>query len=155
MFREGIPRSAYFIGSIEVKKSSTALGLGVFATDDISKYTCIEAAPYISFTPALMLEWEETGLGSHILKNYIFKGPNAEHVLSLGYGSIYNHDPEPTAKWEWREKPNKAHLFYAIKDIKKGEEIFIRYNIDSNKLDFLDDAVRSRLDTISDYKEKS
>jgi len=36
-------------------------------------------------------------------------------------------------------------LFYAKKDIKKGEEIFIKYGLDSSRLLFLDEKESSRL----------
>ena len=140
----------YFQKNIVVKKSEVE-GLGVFATEDIPIHSVIEAAPYLSFAPSLLQDYFDFYETAHLLKYYVFSGPGGTHAVALGYGSLYNHDPEPNAFWRWREEAgNEAILFYAKRDIKKGEEIFIRYGIDSSRLLFMDSKEEQRIAIIED-----
>ena len=140
----------YFQKNIVVKKSEVE-GLGVFATEDIPVHSMIEAAPYLSFATTLLDDHFDFYESAHLLKHYVFGGPGGTHVMALGYGSLYNHDPFPNAFWKWRDEPgNEAILFYAKRDIKKGEEIFIRYNPNSSQLMFLDSRESERIGVIGD-----
>ena len=150
MFTVKEKADGYFQKNIIVKKSSVE-GLGVFAQEDIPVHSIIEAAPYLSFATTLLQDHWDFYESAHLLKHYVFGGPGGAHVIALGYGSLYNHDPMPNAFWRWREEPgNEAILFYAKKDIKKDEEIFIRYNTDSRRLLFLDSQEQQRLEIIDD-----
>jgi SET domain-containing protein len=40
---------------------------------------------------------------------------------------VYNHSFSPNAEWEIYEKDGRFVRFFALKDIKKGEEIFHDY----------------------------
>ena len=140
----------YFQKNIVVKKSEVE-GLGVFATEDIPIHSVIEAAPYLSFAPSLLQDYFDFYETAHLLKHYVFSGPGGTHAVALGYGSLYNHDPMPNAFWRWRDEPgNEAILFYAKRDIKKGEEIFIRYGVDSSRLLFMDSKEKQRIAIIED-----
>ena len=141
----------YFQKNIIVKKS-TVEGLGVFASEDIPIHSMMEAAPYLAFAPSLLQDYFDFYETAHLLKHYVFSGPGGTHVMALGYGSLYNHDPNPNAFWRWRgEAGNEAILFYAKKNIKKGEEIFIRYGTDSSRLMFLDSSEAERVGISEDF----
>lgn len=144
MFREREFIKGYFIDNVVVKES-TVDGLGVFATKDIPLHTCFEASPYLCFTPALLADWLEMYGKEHLLKSYVFKVPDGTHALAMGYGGIYNHSSYPNAFWKFREGSERAILYYAKRDIKKGEEIFIKYGFDSKRLTFLDEKETERL----------
>jgi|TARA_R110002060_G_scaffold38317_3_gene49497 SET domain-containing protein len=145
LFREQTIVDGYFCKDVKVKKSKVD-GLGVFAEEDIPLHTCFEAAPYINFATSLLQDWWNEWQVEHILKAYVFRAPAGTHAMALGYSSIYNHSAYPNAFWKFRETPGEeAILFYAKKDIKKGEEIFIKYGLDSSRLLFLDEKESSRL----------
>lgn len=107
---------------IEVKKSPIH-GWGVFATKDIAKDEVIEICP-ILFLPT------KRGQINYILPDYTFQWPKTDSwtdfVVSLGYGSLYNHSNNANANWT-HDFENKTFIFFSTQPIKKGEEIFIFY----------------------------
>tara|TARA_Y100000034_G_C6893381_1_gene411416 strand:- start:2172 stop:2603 length:432 start_codon:yes stop_codon:yes gene_type:complete len=138
MFREKIPDNQYFIGKVEVRPSPTH-GLGVFALEDLPKRAYIEVSPYIEFDPVILYDWQDfRERGRHIIHEYIFKLPNGNVASAHGYAAVYNHSIYPNAHWDWREGENPAILILAKEEIKKGDEIFIKYCPDSVRLNFMD-----------------
>lgn len=109
----------FFNKKITIKESGN-LGRGVFAEENIKKGEVIEVAPIIvlQFEDFVDTKW-------NLLFEYYF-WLDDEVVLALGYGSLYNHSPQANAKYEINIK-QRAIKFTAIKDIKKGEEIFFNY----------------------------
>jgi len=110
---------------IEVKKSQIS-GNGVFATTQILKDELIEVSNLI------ILEHNEIKfIDKTKLYNYYFSWPNNTAALALGFGSIYNHSYTPNCKYK-KDLKNKTLGFYAIKKIKKGDEILVNYNGNPN-----------------------
>lgn len=144
VFREKESVKGYFTRNIVVKESAIS-GLGVFATEDIPLHACIEAAPYLSFATSLLEDFLEMYRKEHLLKAYVFKAPDGTHALAMGYGGMYNHSSYPNAFWKFRGGNEKAIMYYAKRDIKKGEEIFIKYGSDSKRLTFIDEKETERL----------
>jgi len=144
VFRERRPIKGYFAKDVVVKES-TVEGLGVFATEDIPLHTCFEAAPYIAFATTLLKDFLDMYEREHLLKSYVFAAPDGMYALALGYGGIYNHSAQPNAFWKFRDGPEKAITYYAKRDIKKGEEIFIKYGWNSQRLTFADENEVERL----------
>tara|TARA_R110000744_G_scaffold315330_1_gene422223 strand:- start:316 stop:738 length:423 start_codon:yes stop_codon:yes gene_type:complete len=111
--------------SIILKYINEEKGWGVYARKYIKKGSLIERCYCINVS-------NSTDTTSDELMDYVFNYPKdtpaqqAEHVLPLGYGSIYNHDDNPNAAWRHCELP-MVFDFYALKDIKKGEEICTSY----------------------------
>ena len=97
---------------LEIKKSKIH-SYGVFATKDFSKGDIVEKCLYIKVKRG-------------ILKEYAYECPGPEDIVAvlLGYGSIYNHSYNPNILGSWDED---FAIFKAIKDIKKGEELFQDY----------------------------
>lgn len=93
---------------------SPVSGYGVFATRDIRKGEIIEECPYIVSRSSNVLG---------ILKNYVFKKDKTNDALVFGYGSIYNHKDDNNAEWKIKDKL----IVTALKDIQKGDEIFVHY----------------------------
>lgn len=100
-------------------------GYGVFATkninegDLIEKCYCIKAADTFPELPSPLMDYAY---------NYPqgIETDKTIQVIALGYGSIYNHDDTPNAKWKDAEE-EMYFDFIAIKDIKAGEEICTYY----------------------------
>lgn len=110
---------------IITKQSKKIKGRGVFAKEVIKKGELIEIAPLLLMP---MSEFE------HIKKTklyyYFFEYSNSYFAIALGYGSLYNHSYNPNARYYYNY--SKELEIYAIKDIKKGEEILFNYNWDPN-----------------------
>lgn len=99
-------------------------GRGLFATRDIQKGELIHEAPVI-----VSPKDEYKYLKKTILMEYVFwwgKDLN-ECALALGYGSLFNHSYTPNAEFILNLK-NKTIDFFALTNIKNGEEIRINYN---------------------------
>ncbi|MCI3923931.1 SET domain-containing protein [Paenibacillus sp. TRM 82003] len=111
---------------IEVKTSEISVGefnRGVFATRDIAKGELLHVAPVIAFPNE---EYDEH-IEKTFLSDYVFEyGANHTAIL-LGYGSLFNHSYTPNATYEITFETHTVQ-FYAYKDIKAGEEVFINYN---------------------------
>src|SRR4051812_19227321 len=98
---------------------STIHGWGVFAGKDIRKGGIIEECPF------LLTAAEEKNPKE--IQSYLFSADtDANTVIILGYGSIYNHSSKHTAEYFSDDEKNVI-VFTAKRRIKKGEEIFINY----------------------------
>tara|TARA_R100001443_G_scaffold115667_1_gene133970 strand:- start:779 stop:1204 length:426 start_codon:yes stop_codon:yes gene_type:complete len=131
----------YNCGKLEIKTSTIPnSGFGVFATGDIKRGELLEECRYISF-PAIRTY-------TKILPHYRFYQDKKKQFFSivLGYASMYNSNPSgvnafwttPDIKNSYSKKINeeRVHItrnyqdcfaFFALKDIKKGDEIFTDY----------------------------
>ncbi|MFG6120100.1 MULTISPECIES: SET domain-containing protein [Thalassobacillus] len=110
---------------IEVKTSTISddeLDKGVFATKDIAEGELIHQAPVLPYPNEEHEHIEKTHLG-----DYVFEYGKNHTAFLLGYGMFFNHSYQPNAYYEINFD-NHSFEFYAFKDIKAGEEIFINYN---------------------------
>lgn len=99
-------------------------GLGVFAKETIYEGETIEECPILTL-PIY------DGESSPILIDYRFNFPSGsdgwtEQVVSLGYGSLYNHSNNPNANW-YSNNEKRTFIFFATRTINEGEEIFTYY----------------------------
>jgi SET domain-containing protein len=99
-------------------------GRGVFSSENLAAGRIIEIAPVI-----VMSAEERVILDQTLLHDYIFLwGPDeTQCCVALGYVSIYNHDYQSNAEYEMDFETSTIRI-KTIRDIKKGEEIFINYN---------------------------
>jgi hypothetical protein len=84
----------------------------------------------IEISPVLVLSYDDTEVVDKTkLHNYIFLWGAREtrSCLALGYCSIYNHDYAPNCVYEMDFDADTMSII-TIRDIKKGEELFINYN---------------------------
>ena len=101
-------------------------GHGVFADKDYSVGDTIELCPY------LVTSGDDVG-DFCILHDYMFQSPNEddeEYLIPLGYAMVYNHSHTPNAEWEIQEEDNRFVRFFAVENIKQGEEILHDYGVD-------------------------
>jgi SET domain-containing protein len=107
--------------NIEVR-TSIIHGYGIFATKDIKAGEIIEEC---SFLP---MEGSFTNLDK-TLKRYVFcypKGKPGVPAALLGRGVYFNHSNSNNTDWKTDEE-NQIFIFFAINDIRAGEELFINY----------------------------
>ena len=101
-------------------------GRGVFTSASIPRGTKIESSPVI-----VLPEKDRSKVHATLLHDYYFIWGEKDDkcAIVLGYGSIYNHQYEPNAEYEPDFIKNTLH-FYALRDIKAGEEITVNYSGD-------------------------
>lgn len=110
---------------IEVKTSPISDGefnRGVFATVDIPKGTLFHEAPVIAYPNEQHEHIEKT-----LMADYAFEYGIGRTAILLGYGMLFNHSYTPNADYEINFD-NQTFDFFAHKDVKAGEELFINYN---------------------------
>jgi len=101
------------------------MGRGVFASRGFRQAELIEVCPVI-LLPGIT---DEDQLGG--MRKYVFQWQEAGDVLAiaLGYGSLYNHDPNPNAEFTLRYA-RKEIVFRAVQEIAPGEQILVDYRWD-------------------------
>lgn len=100
-------------------------GHGVFTTDPIPSDTTIEECHHLCLN-----EHECEG----ILNDYVYqldldkskKKMMEYYSLPLGFGSIFNHANEHNTDY-WHDEKRDLIIFYTIRDIAAGEQLFINY----------------------------
>ena len=99
-------------------------GRGIFTSKNIPAGKTIEISPVI-----VMSEQEKTLLDQTLLHDYIFHWGKDEKqcCVALGYVSIYNHDYLSNAEYEMDYSAASIRIT-TVREIKRGEEIFINYN---------------------------
>jgi SET domain-containing protein len=105
-------------------ESSPKRGRGVFATKNINKGTVIEISPVI-----VLSEKERKRIEKTLLFHYIFEwgSDKKKAAVALGYVSLYNHSYNANCEYEM-EFGKRLMTIKTVKDIKKGEELFVNYN---------------------------
>jgi len=106
-------------------------GLGVFARRDFEKDEIIERVPCVEIPTE---EMHFARMRGTVMHRYPMPGvPDPDHsAWMLGYGSLYNHEPDPqlaNARWEWIG--NRTLIFIANRNIAAGEEITYDYGVDT------------------------
>ena len=96
-------------------------GRGVFATRDLSEDEEIEHCPVI-VVPAD----EATDVCATVMGHYAYGWDDGAVAIALGFGSLYNHAPDPNAIYEEGED-GESIVIRARRPIAAGEEIFIDY----------------------------
>jgi hypothetical protein len=98
------------------------MGRGVFAGRSYRKGEVIEVCPVLTLAEGTV----EAALGA--LNRYLFKWGKDEDRLAvaLGFGSLYNHSPDPNARFTPRTATDDI-VFRARRDIAEGEQILIDY----------------------------
>ena len=98
-------------------------GWGVFAKEDIMEGEVFEECPVLTLPI-------EKGEITSLLVDYRFNWPQGndfeEQVVTLGYGSLYNHSNNANAHWV-SDLENRTFKFISNREIKKDEEIFVWY----------------------------
>ena len=106
-------KEIYIVPSVSVKRTDK-MGRGVFAEKDYNKGEIIEICP-------IVLSKKTCGT----MKDYIFSYDDNYSATALGYCAVYNHSDKNNAKFNVLDENRMA--IKCIKDINKGEEIFISY----------------------------
>ncbi len=100
------------------------MGRGVFTSAFLKKRTLIEISPVIIFN-----EKDRKLLDQTLLHDYIFEwGESPNHCcMAMGYVPLYNHSFHSNCEYDM-EYENKLIRIKTMRNIEKGEELFINYN---------------------------
>lgn len=100
------------------------MGNGVFTSEPLKAHTVIEQSPVI-----VMKAEERQLLDKTLLHDYIFEWGESSKLccMALGYVPLYNHSYNSNCEYEM-EFDKKIIRITTVKDIRKGEELFINYN---------------------------
>jgi len=109
MDKEHVPSLLKIPTKLRVGKSH---GYGIFATAPIKAGEIIEETPMLS-------------QNDPYLTNYTF-GYNKQHLLALGFGSLYNHSDNPNVSHSINTEGN-VMTFTALRDIPEGGQCTISY----------------------------
>lgn len=103
---------------------TTEMGRGVFTDEPISAGTVVEIAPVIIMSASERIQLDQTRL-----YHYIFEwGDDKDKcVMALGYVPMYNHSFKSNCEYEMDYEHELIHI-RTVRDIAKGEELFINYN---------------------------
>lgn len=109
-------------------------GRGVFAARDFAPCDLVEESHYIELSAEDNLAISH----KHVLRHYAFYHPadgstNATSwrgAITLGHGSLFNHGGDARANTNYRPsstRPESAFDFYAVREIKAGDELLVHY----------------------------
>lgn len=107
---------------------SPGKGRGVFTSEIILRDSIIEVAPVIVMPAVDRLLLDKT-----LLHDYIFEWGTDKTLccMALGLVPIYNHSYDSNCEY-FMDYTNKTIMLKTVKNIEKGEEVFINYNGDFN-----------------------
>lgn len=107
---------------------SPGKGRGVFTSEIILCDSIIEVAPVIVMPAVDRLLLDKT-----LLHDYIFEWGTDKTLccMALGLVPIYNHSYDSNCEY-FMDYTNKTIMLKTVKNIEKGEEVFINYNGDFN-----------------------
>lgn len=123
---EGSPSSPYLCIA-----ESAGIGRGVFAKSDFFTGDLIEISPVIVIPASEWFLIEKTVIFNYC---YAFGEFDENMALAMGFGSMFNHSYSPNARYI-KKVDRQVIEFYAVREIKREEEITINYNGDPNSLD--------------------
>ena len=103
---------------------TTKMGRGIFTSRNIKMGVVVEIAPVIVMEHSDRLQIDKT-----LLHDYIFEwgGKKKQCCMALGWVSLYNHSYRSNCEYEMDFKKQLIQII-SVRDIKKGEELFINYN---------------------------
>lgn len=104
-------------------------GKGVFATDDIEPGELVERCP-LKVMGFRMNYHKDPVIWSYMFTNSCpceeCKRHGGHFLMVMGYGQIYNHQDDNSVSMKFDLKNEVADIV-ALRQIKKGEEIFVNY----------------------------
>ncbi|MFH0772955.1 MAG: SET domain-containing protein-lysine N-methyltransferase [bacterium] len=112
---------------VYVGKSDVLSGIRcIKAARDIKAGEIIESCPIILIPTKELVYHDKT-----VLTNYNYDWDDDNDAMVLGYCGLSNHSFSANVQYK-RNFELKCMEYYAVKDIKKDEEIFVNYNGNPN-----------------------
>lgn len=106
--------------------NSARRGRGVYTSEPIGVDNLIEICPVIVCSEDDLPLIHQTKLHDYY---FLWGDDEKKCAIALGYGSLYNHEYTPNARYEV-DFEEETICFYSLREIKAGEEITVNYNGD-------------------------
>ena len=136
-------KSKWFSNKTEIRETP-GMGLGVYATEKISKHEIFESAAVLVFSTEvfkILRNTSEFQGRNHILNSYAFSWIPGQCCVVWGNGSLYNHGNGNASNASYRMQTKLPSVeYYAKRDIEPGEEILIHYLKGRCDIDFCEDG---------------
>ena len=141
MFKEKNNKKWFSHPALEIRESSIPnSGIGIFTNQDILAHTVIESSPVVIFHPNTFHALNDAIGGRHILSTYPFFWPDGNQAFAWGLGSLFQHKSVGcNVSWVQRDEGYNRIVFTTKVDVKKGEELFIKYATHAENLWFIDE----------------
>jgi SET domain-containing protein len=117
----GLTRCRCMTGVVKIAKSPIH-GRGMFATGKINRGSVIDRGYVLPFS-------DDANSDSNLIDRYAFDYDGKNRCLVLGITSLCNHRFDANAEIEIDDDAGTYRLL-AVRDIKRGEEIFVDYGDD-------------------------
>jgi len=130
--------NGYADGSIKLRRNSslhlisnTPKGRGVFAERDIESGSVIETCPVLVLDPVADINYIEKTSLNHYTYMWPYRDLSGRAIKTqavvFGLGSMFNHSRDhQNIGWK-RDVDREVILYYALRDIRQGEELCISY----------------------------
>lgn len=101
-------------------------GRGLYANYDLRRNMIL------AFEELLVLNIEDSArVNGTDLQYYTFVFNETTDCLVLGDGELYNHSDDPNVGYHLIDSEGRKKMaFYVLRDVKRGEQLFINYNSD-------------------------
>jgi SET domain-containing protein len=109
------------------------MGRGIIAERDIKRGEVITNCELLVLSPEDTVKVNETDLKWY---TFTFNANAKQDCLVMGDGEIFNHDNNANTLYgliEWNGR--KLMRFQACRDIKQGDQLFIDYNADVDRVE--------------------
>ena len=104
-------------------KTTKKYGRGLYSDRDIRKGEVVESSPVLTID-----SWESKLLSSTKLNLYVFAWGEGS-AFAFGNGSLFNHSSRHNVTYSNCYETNRI-VFRALRNIKKGAQLFINYGYD-------------------------
>ncbi len=113
---------------ILVVAPSEKRGRGIFTMNKIPAHTIVEISPVLVLSEKDRKQVEKTMLHDYIFEWGRFR---KKGCIALGYLSLYNHSYSANCRYDM-DFAAELMTITTVKDIKKGEELFLNYNAEAD-----------------------
>jgi hypothetical protein len=135
MFRKPDPKGI-FMPPIEIVELP-GKGYSCMATKEIQQGELVERCITLKFELTALNEMFRLLEGRTIFHDYVFTHDGYAYI-AMGFGGVYNHADQPNCRWRLKDLDNGRPVLEirSLKKINAGEEITIKYILDSSRLWF-------------------
>jgi hypothetical protein len=109
------------------------MGRAIIAERDVKAGEVVTNCELLVLSPEDTIKVNQTDLKWY---TFVFNAETKQDCLVMGDGEIFNHDDNANVEYSLVNWDNRKLMqFKAVKDIKRGEQLFINYSADESSLE--------------------
>lgn len=117
-------------------KMFDGMGRGLVANTDLREHQAVCRCELLILSPEDTAVVNRTGLQHYTFAYDLQDTSKPRDCLVLGDGEIFNHSDDANVGYRLEDiGDRKVMLFYALRPIKAGEQLFINYNADVDEVE--------------------